>query len=129
MSDFYKTDIAFTDSFVATATGDLELISGLANLKEALLRRLTTQPGTIIHRPNYGVGIQSFMNMSNSIDTKRRIAMKIQEQFEKDDRVESVTGVGINFSDENPEKVEIVVRIKAVGFEETAMTFIPFGEG
>lgn len=126
--EIYKRDLAFASDFVVSAAGDLETATGLENLKDALFRRLVTTPGSLIHRPNYGVGIKAFQNSINSVETQRQIAGRIQEQYERDPRVEKVLGVSIrNFSDAEPEKIEIVVRYKPVGYGELQTTFTPFG--
>lgn len=120
-------DIAFKGDLVVTATGDLDTISGLANVKEALYRRLVTRPGSLIHRPNYGVGIQDFQNSLSSLEKQRELALRIQEQFTQDPRVQSVEGVRVDFDDLQPDVVKIMVRVKLVGYDEVTATFIPFG--
>lgn len=121
-------DIAFKSDFVLTPTGDLDTIAGLENLKDALLRRLVTTPGTLIHRPTYGVGIKSYLNGLNSLGAQRQLGISIKEQFELDSRVEKVTSVKITNSDSNPGLVVVEVRIKVVGYQETAIKFVPFGD-
>lgn len=127
ITEVLKTDIAFKNDFVRTATGDLDLLSGLENIKIALFRRLMTTPGTIIHRPNYGVGLKNFQNAPSSLGLQQDLAKTIQEQFEQDPRVQSVTGVAIHFDDYSPSRTTIVVRVELEGYTETQMTFVPFG--
>ena len=129
IEEFFKTDIAFSGDFATTPTGDIGKIKGLENVKQALFHRLVTKAGSLIHRPNYGVGIQDYQNAPATLDTKRRLALKIQEQFELDPRVKEVTGIAVNLDSIDPSKVVIVVRVKLQGYDEEAMKFIPFGEG
>jgi phage baseplate assembly protein W len=129
IDEILLTDIAHKSDFLKTATGDLDIISGLENVKDALFRRLVTTPGTLIHRPNYGVGIERFQNAPNTLGNQRLIANRIQEQFEQDPRVEAVTGVRVEVGDLTPEKTIITIRVKIRGYDELALTFIPFGEG
>lgn len=128
VEEFLKTDISFKSDFINTASGDLDIIAGIDNVKEALFRRLLTTPGTIIHRPNYGVNIKKYQNALNNIDTQRQLALSIQEQFTQDERVESVNGVSVKFNDRTPDTVEILVRVTVVGYGETTFGFIPFGD-
>lgn len=109
--------------------GDLERIEGLENLRQALLRRLVTSPGSLVHRPEYGVGIKDFQGSLNSLANQRKIAARINEQFLRDPRVESVDGVSISSTDSRPEHIVISVRYTVVGYGETEAKFIPFGEG
>lgn len=121
------TDIAHKSDYVLSATGDLDTISGLENVKNALFHRLITSPGSLIHRPDYGVGISDFQNAPNSIELQRQLALRIQEQFEQDPRVDKVLGVSLTSEDSTPEKVSIIVRIRITGYDEVTAKFIPFG--
>lgn len=129
IEEAYKKDLAYKSDFVLSSTGDFDTISGLENMKQALFNRLVTSPGSLIHRPNYGVGIKDFQNSPSTLSTQRQLALRIQEQFELDPRVEKVTGVQVNFDTLTPEKSIIIVKVKLQGYDEEAMKFIPFGEG
>ncbi len=109
-------------------TGDIDTIEGLDNLKEALLRRLLTTPGSMIHHPTYGVGIKNYQNGINSMANQRRLAYAIIEQFREDPRVEAVTGISVEYKDRTPDLIEIKVGVKVVGYGETTFGFIPFGD-
>lgn len=122
-------DIAFKGDYLRSATGDLETISGLNNVKEALFRRLVTQPGSLLHRPNYGVGLKSFQNAPSTLAEQRKLALRIAEQFQLDSRVAEVLGVSFNTDDLQPEKSEIIVRVKIKGYDDTKLTFQPFSDG
>ncbi len=126
------TDIKFKKDTVRRTDvghlGDIDTISGLENLKDALFRRLVTVPGSVVHRPEYGVGLPQFQNAPNTVATRKAIALRIGEQFAEDVRVEEVTAVDFESGDLTPETLKITVKVKVVGYGETEMTFIPFGE-
>lgn len=125
----FLTDLAHISDLVKAPDGDLDLITGLKNLHQALYHRLITQPGSLIHRPDYGVGLKNYQNAVNSIDTQRRLAARIDEQFRQDFRVQEVSGLRVTTDDDNPELVKLFVRIKAIGYDELELKFTPFGEG
>lgn len=127
IDEILGTDIAHKSDYILTSTGDLDTLSGLENVKNALFHRLITSPGSLIHRPNYGVGIKDYQNAPNSIEIQRQLALRIQEQFEQDPRVEKVLGVSLNYEDLSPEFVEIIVRVRITGYDEVEAKFIPFG--
>lgn len=129
LTDVLKTDIAHFSDLQRSATGDLDLVSGLANLKNALLHRLVTVPGSLVHRPEYGVGIPLYQGRINSYSTQREIALRIQEQFARDSRVQSVAGVLFEVNQASPDKLKIIVRVVAIGYDEATMSFTPFAEG
>jgi len=127
IDEFLGTDIAHASDLVVSASGDLSTITGLANVKMALFHRLITNPGALAHRPEYGVGIKNYQNAINTLASQQQIAARIQEQFELDPRVEGVKGVAVDYDELNPSLVKFTVRVKIVGYGETAMTFTPFG--
>lgn len=127
IDELYKTDLAFKSDLVPTASGDLDTVSGLENYRDALYRRLITTPGSMVHRPNYGVGIKSFQNAVNSLSEHQRLAVRIKEQFEQDTRTKRVLGVSVIRNNETPENTKIVIRVEAIGLGEQTFSFTPFG--
>lgn len=129
ITEILKTDIAHKSDYVRSATGDLDRISGLENFKLALFHRLITSPGSFAFRPNYGVGIKDYQNSLSSFSVQRRLALLIKDQYELDPRTEEVTGIRFDVSDTEPDKTQIIVKVKPVGYDEIETAFIPFGEG
>lgn len=95
IEDSYLIDLKHDADFSAAPNGDLNLIKGIDNLKQALYHRLTTVPGALVHRPNYGVGVQRWQNDISSFDRQKALALRIKEQFEQDERLESVDSVRV----------------------------------
>lgn len=120
--EVYGRDLAFTTDFVRSASGDLDTISGLPNLKEAIIRRIMTVPGSVIHRPTYGVGLRNFVNNLNSIGIQQRLAASIREQLLQDPRIEKFLGLRVSESDTTAGLVTIVVRVQPVGYAELSVT-------
>lgn len=60
------------DTFQATSTGDWPSIAGSPNFREAHKRRAVTNPGELIHRPDYGGGLT--LNVS-ALDTDTQRAL------------------------------------------------------
>ena len=127
IEEFLLTDIAHKSDLLRAADGDLDKITGVKNLKDALFHRLLTYPGSLAHRPDYGVGIKDFQNAPNTIDNQRALALRIKEQFEQDFRVREFSGMRVVINDNDPGNVTIVVRVKINGLEEAEMQFVPFG--
>lgn len=128
ITDALKTDIAHIGDFVPTSSGDLDILSGLANLRRALFHRLITVPGSLVHRPTYGVGVGLYQNAPNTFAMQQKLATLIREQFLQDPRVQDVTSVAITSKDNTPQTVVITVFVKVVGYNEQEMRFTPFNE-
>jgi len=127
VSEFFLLDLVHDEKLKEAANGDLDSITGIKNLHQALLHRLITQPGSLIHRPDYGVGIKDYQNAVGSLATFRKLASVIDEQFRRDFRVEDVRGVDIQQDPVNPGLFKLVVTVSAAGYAELPLTFIPFG--
>ena len=130
MADVEETflqDIAFTSDLQVSPSGDLQSVAGLSNIKQSLLHRLITQPGKLIHRPDYGVGVKDFQNAVNSIANQRALALRIEEQFKKDVRVTDVLNVAVNINNNTPETLVIRIKVLLVGLGEVDLSFKPFG--
>lgn len=128
LDEFYLTDLVHDQgTLLESASGDLDTVSGLSNLQQALFHRLITRKGTLIHRPTYGVGIKDYQNALGSIGTYRKLAAEIDEQFRQDFRVQDVRGVKIEQDQNNPGLFKVIVTVQTAGFQELPLTFIPFG--
>ncbi len=121
------TDILHRKDFAVAPQGDLDKITGIANLKLRLLHRLVTSPGGFIHLPLYGVGIKDFQNAPNTIGNQIAITKRIDEQFLQDDAVDSIRGITFIKENDTPQSLKMIVRINVRGFGDTEFTFTPFG--
>lgn len=126
LSDNMLIDLKFNGDFGVTPTGDIETITGRDNLRQALFHRLITVPGSLAHRPGYGVGIKRYQNAIDTIDQKRDLVLKIQEQFAQDRRVLDVIAVRFTQDEINPGKFTVLVKVRAVGYNEFDTEFDPF---
>lgn len=128
LSDILLTDLAHKKDLIPTAGGDLSTLSGLANLKDALYCRLITEPGSLVHRPLYGVGIKRYQNTLNRLSNQRKLASAIEDNFQRDDRVEKLLGVLVDYNELNPSLTILKVRVKPLGVDAVVITFTPFSE-
>lgn len=130
ITDALGTDIAHRGDFLRTSGGDLQTIEGLANLKQALFHRLVTVPGSLAHRPTYGVGLPMYQNGLSSFGIQQKLAARIREQFAEDPRVEEVSSISINSTDADPSLTILAVSVKVIGYSDPVdMKFTPFGGG
>lgn len=126
LEDVLLTDLAFTDDLQTTPQGDFDVLSGTANLKAAILRRILTVPGSLAHRPDYGCGLLSFVNAPLTIAVRRQLVSRIAEQLPRDARVKKVTSVSIAVVDSEPSKMTISLEVEAVGIGATTFKYTPF---
>lgn len=124
-ADFYLRDIKHREDFFRE-NGDLVLEDGLDNIKNQLLRRLVTVPGSIIHRPNYGVGISEYQNVTLTLGKKQSIASSIKNNLEQEPRVNEVKSVSFKSEDNKPDSFIVEVSIELVGYGEQTIQYKAF---
>lgn len=66
-SAIYGTDIDLTDGdFSATESGDIAVLSGVPNLKQALTMRVNVQRYELLYHPDYGSMVRSVLGKGNN---------------------------------------------------------------
>jgi len=96
-----------------TPSGDWLLASGAVALRQAINRRILTDPGEWATLPNYGVGARSFVKARRTRAAMDELIERIRGQLVQDPRVEDVAGVVID--DATPDQLTISVWILAKG--------------
>ena len=95
-----------------TVTGDIATVEGLENAERAIRRCVLVEPGAVLHRPNYGAGLTSFVSLPNSPNTRARAANAIRRAVLQDDRVQeasvSVSAANRAVTSATPEDVMVV---------------------
>lgn len=90
-TDRFGTDLRLPtgpeESIRHTAAGDVPDVSGRANLRESLLRRILTNPGEIVHRPAFGCGLAAFLERPLTPSWKARMASAVRSNLLLDPRV------------------------------------------
>lgn len=94
----------------------VSLESGLKNLITALYRRLSTAKGSLFYDPEYGLDLRIFLNSEITTDTLDEIRVAIEQQLERDERVEEVRAdVTYNLKDLNEDfRLDIKIQVTPV---------------
>jgi len=124
IEESYLIDLEFGMDLRTAPNGDFSTVSGLENLKQALFNRLITVPGSLAHRPEYGIGIQKYQNSLTSFSRQQALALEIKKQFLEDPRVVDVTSVRIIKGSEG--EYIINYKIEAVGIGSVEDSVSPF---
>ena len=114
--EVFKEDLSFTQGdFKPTNTKDVERVHGLDNLRQAVLNRLLTVPGTIPLKPAYGIGLKRWQGRLDTLTAREEIMREMLEQFSSDERIDEVQSLRIVRSDSNPGQFTVEIKILAVG--------------
>ncbi len=74
-----------------TPTGDLRDIAGRDNLHRAVRLRALSAPGTLVHRPDYGGGLELHVETPNTPASRSAINTTLRRNALLDVRLEDVT--------------------------------------
>jgi len=88
-------DIFFDRDFAISPAGDWLSVTGEAALRAALYRRLMTRPGEYRARPDYGVGLPSFVKKRANSTTVDELRVAIVDQLSLEPRIEEVVDVAV----------------------------------
>jgi phage baseplate assembly protein W len=81
---------------IVTPAGDWQTVTGLAALKQSLLRRIITNPGEWTTKPGYGIGARQYVKAKDTPAMRAELTARVRAQFLADQRVESVDQVAID---------------------------------
>lgn len=96
---------------IVTAARDWRLVEGEEAVRQSLLRRLMTSPGGWKTKPSYGVGARGFLKRPSTAATVDELAQRIVSQFMVDQRVEAVSAVTADWSD-NLLRISVLVKLR-----------------
>jgi hypothetical protein len=89
--------------------GDWLIVSGPEALRQALIRRIVTNPGEWQTLPEYGVGARLYVKERNTQAARDELSQRLRAQMLADRRVESVASVSVDFTDQG--QIDIAVTV------------------
>ena len=94
---------------------DLETLTGVDNLKQALLLRFLTPAGemAILGHPNYGSRLSELIGELNNQTNRNRAKMFVLQALAQEPRVEEVLRVDVTTARSNPNQINIDVSLRA----------------
>ncbi len=93
--DLFGTDILFTDDLQVGSNGDYITVKGIENLRMAIWRRLITRPGEFKYRPQYGVGIMSFVKKPLTKANLETLTRRIRENLAQERRISKIVSIDV----------------------------------
>ncbi|NHM25469.1 GPW/gp25 family protein [Desulfofundulus sp. TPOSR] len=106
-------------NFVVAADGDVETVSGLECLLQDVKHLLLTFPGDLWAHPEYGVGLQVFIQAEDNELNRLELEQLIKDRLGMDDRIEAES-VRVNIKNWDLRRItlELAFRPSPVFFEE-----------
>lgn len=82
---------------------------------QAVRAVLLTEPGERIGRPFFGAGLRRFLFEPNSLETRTRLRIAIEEAIRRDLSRLALEGVEVSASPREPERLNVTVRFRIPG--------------
>lgn len=93
-SRLYGDDVQLsTQGLFIVQEGDLQRVSGTANLTQALRHRYATPRGSLPHRPGYGCGLEGFLGLSSQPWFNLLVATESRLTALRDPRIAQVSSM------------------------------------
>lgn len=91
MDEIYQRDIDLSTGFLEDdGAGELSVVSGMANLRQALSSRVRTEQGELMFHLDYGSRVRSILGAGNNPITMQLAAQYARAAIQSDPRVESI---------------------------------------
>lgn len=87
----FETDIRLNDGELGVLNGDFDVVSGRANLHQALVHRIETERGELIFHPEYGSRVRSLIGAVNGPTSTLLAAQYAKSAVQADPRISKVT--------------------------------------
>ncbi|MBS0347263.1 MAG: DUF2634 domain-containing protein [Proteobacteria bacterium] len=108
---------------LALGLQDLETVSGLENLVQALTLRLLVDRGELagLAHPRYGSRIRDLIGEPLDRPNLELLRRYVRQELLRDPRVEEVLQVTVSPHDARRDGVDVVARVRAVGGQEAGV--------
>jgi phage baseplate assembly protein W len=95
---------------------------------QAVRAVLLTEPGERIGRPLFGAGLRRFLFEPNSLETRTRLRLTVEEAIRRDLPRLALEGVEVSTVPREPERLDVTVRFRVPGSQvpqavSTGLTF------
>jgi len=104
----------YNSDLKVSSEGDLDLVTGLDNLCQAIRIRLTSEKGYLISDQNFGVDANYYIGRKNTVEKQEMLKLAIIEELSKEARVASINDVVIVQNSSNPDTLNVTINITPI---------------
>lgn len=117
-----------TEQRPSTGQTDLQRVSELENLMQALLLRFLTPKGelTPLGHPNYGTSLYTLLGERNTQTNRNRAKMFVLQDLAREPRVAEVLRVNVTPSSTDRTRIDIEASLRPVNTETILNLVFPF---
>lgn len=111
---FFGRDLFFDGDMAVTPAGDWLTVEGREALRQAIRRRIVTNPGEWQTLPDYGVGARLFVKAKNTAAARDELVQRISGQLAAEQRIAQILEVILD-TDSIPDGLKISVKVQPTG--------------
>ncbi len=127
---FIDDPVALTETeiaeFDADVYGDLKTVRGIKNYKQALIMRLATPEGALLHHKDYGSRLHMLVGDKGTFETVHKIKIEVERVIRSDARTDDINFESVSLEGDT---LFLKLAIKPVGFDVAFMLSLTLGEG
>lgn len=112
----------------STGKRDLQTLSGVETLQQALLLRFLTRAGEMatLGHPQYGSRLHELIGEPNTESNRNRAKLYVLKALADEPRVEKVMSITVSQNAADPSRVDISLKLKAVTVDTPFNLVFPF---
>lgn len=99
--------------------GDLKIVRGIHNYKQAITLRLMTPQGSLLHHPEYGSRLGEYLGIRDTEENQHKIRIELERVIRSDPRTENVV---INDFELDHDRIRASLSISVIGIDEVIRT-------
>lgn len=92
-NEVFLTDISLVNGQFQFNNGDVAIVSGRDNLKQAISNRITTDHGDLIHHGNYGANLGRLKGSLNGPSRSMVAASYVEEALGDENRIQAINSI------------------------------------
>jgi len=106
--------------------GDLRVVSGLRNLRQSLIIRLSTPIGTLLHHPEFGSSLIELLGTKGTVEKIHKVRVELERCIRSDERVADITFETFYL---DGDLLRVGFTVTPVGFDVAFKMSLKLGEG
>lgn len=109
--NLFGVDVRLHQGLFRVVNGDIDLVAGIPNLRQAIEHRLVTETGELVFHPDYGCNVRAVIGFKNSGTAGLLARWFVEKALREEPRIESVLRAGVEVSGDT---ISVAAEVKPV---------------
>jgi phage baseplate assembly protein W len=118
--DIYGSDIALENGDIVSGfSGDLQYVSELDNLSQAIIDALTTEKGSLYYNPDYGINLNGVVGEKNIALARERLRTEISNVLKAEPRIKTIDNLTVEQDSDNISQLNVSITVTPITTDST----------